>query len=210
MQTHDKTNESYITVTVQYLDVEWNMKSAVLATLAVEGAHTGECIRTSVRTVLEVFGANRPKNVYVTDNAANIRAAFRDVMWQGCACHNLNLVLSYGLSRASKGDDAAIPEEIVQLIDTSKKLATLAKRTRINHSLETTLKQCVPTQWNSILLTLKSILMNLSQLRTLSLEQNTNKHLLLLMTQYTFWKPLTKQLIAYRQTRNLLSAWWYQ
>lgn len=97
--------------------------------------------------------------VYVTDNVANMKAAFRDEVWIGCTGHNLNLVLSHGLqpSKDNTGSDNDLPIEVAELIATSKELVTLAMRTIINRMLKKTLKQWVATRWNSVLMTLKSI-----------------------------------------------------
>jgi len=66
-------------------------------------------------------------------------------------------------------EDSGMPVEVVQLIDelTCKEIVALAKRTHLNATLETTLKQCVVTRWNSILTTLKSVSANLDELRSL-------------------------------------------
>jgi len=75
------------------------------------------------------------------------------------SCHNLNLVLSHGLSldkSAAANNDhedepSGVHAEVVQLINSCKELVTLAMRTKINTKLDNTLKQCVVTRWNSTL-----------------------------------------------------------
>lgn len=105
MWTHFKTNDSYITVTVQFINDKWELMSMVLATRVVDESHTGNCIRDHVKQILVEFESWHSTNVFVTDNAANMKSAFRDLTWIGCACHNLNLVLSHGLTPSS--DEAA-------------------------------------------------------------------------------------------------------
>ena len=125
--------------------------------------------------------------MYITDNASNMKAAFRDATWLGCACHNLNLVLSHGLSlnaRKNDGEDCGVPREVIELVDACKEIVTLAKRSKINNQLETTLKQCIVTRWNSVLTTLKSVSVNLAQLQITSVTNNedkTNRKLLRLL-----------------------------
>jgi len=53
MWTHDKTNLSYITVTIQFIDSGWSLSSLVLATRSVEDRHMAECIRSNVN--MELF-----------------------------------------------------------------------------------------------------------------------------------------------------------
>ena len=83
MWTHSKTNDSYITVTAQFMDSMFTMQSVVLATRTVSEKHTSECIRECVKSILDEFGARRDDNVFVTDNAANMKAAFREHLWIG-------------------------------------------------------------------------------------------------------------------------------
>lgn len=181
--THQHTNDSYVTVTVQYIK-DWKLRSCILATRPMNERHTAENVRNAVKGVLEEFSALRPGNVYVSDNASNMKAAFRDNTWFGCACHNLNLVLSHGLQANTSSDsEDGLPQEITELIDICKELVTLAKRTKLNSQLETTLKQCVVTRWNSILTTLKSVSSNLADLQIIciSTEDKGNRRLLRLL-----------------------------
>ena len=70
-------------------------------------------------------------NVFVTDNASNMKAAFREFSWVGCACHNLNLVLAHAFSKkaCSAGtaddffdEDIGMPAEVVDLINNCKEI----------------------------------------------------------------------------------------
>jgi len=49
--------------------------------------------------------------------------------------------------------------------------------------LDKTLKQCIVTRWNSVLLTLKSVAENLTDLRALSIDPKANKNLMRLMAE---------------------------
>lgn len=95
--TEVKTNCHYTTATLHYLDNDWSMRSAVLATRETAEKQTGDNIRKFIHSILAEFNLPQSGAVYVTDNAANMNAAFRDEVWIGCAGHNLNLVLSHGL-----------------------------------------------------------------------------------------------------------------
>lgn len=210
MWTHEKTNVAYITVTIQFIDSQWSISSLVLGTHSVEEKHTAECIRTNVKLVLEEFGAWRSNNVYVTDNASNMRAAFRDEQWLGCACHNLNLVLSHGLQKPKdeSADDCGLPAEVFVLITSCKELVTLAKRTRMNQLLDKTLKQCVVTRWNSVLFMLKSVSESMTQLRALSIAPKANKNLLHLLAEIndTVLSEVIAVLEPFDAATNLLST----
>ena len=56
-------------------------------------------------------------------------------------------------------------------------------KSRINYLLHKTLKQCTVTRWNGVLLTLKSVAENLTDLRALSIDPKANKNLMRVMTE---------------------------
>ena len=124
--THAITNQQYITTTVHFIDGEWNMHAHVLDTRLADEKHTAHYISNFVRDILEEFGILKEGNVFmfVTDNAANMRAAFRQDMWICCAGHNLNLVLSHALQPSStdNADHQHLPNEVSTLITTCKEL----------------------------------------------------------------------------------------
>ena len=57
-------------------------------------------------------------------------------------------------------------------------VVTLSKRSSVNNNLETTLKQCVSTRWNSVLRMLQSVNDNRTQLRTTANDGPTNRKFL--------------------------------
>ncbi|XP_030047995.1 coiled-coil domain-containing protein 158 [Microcaecilia unicolor] len=63
-----------------------------------------------VKDILEEFGAYWQDNIYVTDNGANVKAAFKDQQWISCAGHNLNLVLVHGLKDDGSASGSAAAE----------------------------------------------------------------------------------------------------
>jgi len=67
------------------------------------------------------------------------------------------------------------------LISTCKELVTLSKRANINRKLESTLKQCVSTRWDSILTMLASVDKSKSQLRAITSDPEVPKKLLRLL-----------------------------
>jgi hypothetical protein len=49
-----------------------------LATKSVDDKHTGDCIQKNVCSVPDEYHAANSGNVYVTDNATNMKASFTD------------------------------------------------------------------------------------------------------------------------------------
>ena len=203
--THQHTNDSYVTVTVQYVEDAdgWYVRSQTLATRIDNDRHTADNVCSLVKSILEEFGALRTANVYITDNASNMKAAFRDTTWLGCACHNLNLVLSHGLNDKNTGEDCGVPQEVTELVDACKEVVQLAKRSKLNSQLETTLKQCVMTRWNSVLTTLKSVSVNLAQLQITSITNSEDKTNRFFLKSSPCWSHSTLPLSVFHLTLSL-------
>ena len=124
----------------------------------------------------------RPNNFYVTDNGANIKAAFHDHVWQGCRGHNINLAASHTLQRKpTKHETNAVHDEPIDevraLVNVCKEIVTRLKRTQLQHELTTTLRQSVATRWNSTLFLMQSIADNLEQLKSTT-DRTLQKQLL--------------------------------
>jgi hypothetical protein len=179
--TNEMTTAQYVTITLHFIDRNWKTNSVIAATREDDERHTAENIKKLVRDVLDEYKAYRNGMVFVTDNAANMKAAFRDEIWIGCAGHNLNLDLSHGLQKPKNdcsSSSEGLPTETVSLISTCKELVTLGKRTKLNRNLDKTLKQCISTRWNSVLSTLQSVNENLVQLRAVAADKDANKNLI--------------------------------
>jgi hypothetical protein len=144
----------------------------VLATRVMEERKTADNIRAVVLQILEEFDASRSDNVYVTDNGANIKAAFADQVWVSCTGHNINLIVSHALQGKHVEGMTQDQTAVNELVQAAKDVVTRVKRTQMQHELETTLKQAVATRWNSTLLLLKSVSVNVDRLKTLAHASN--------------------------------------
>ena len=47
-------------------------------------------VKSVDKDVLQEFGVLKPGNIFLTDNGANVKAAFADYTWISCLGHNLN------------------------------------------------------------------------------------------------------------------------
>jgi hypothetical protein len=175
--------------------------------------HTAETVRTTVQEILEEFSAWRPGNVYVTDNGSNVKAAFKNMSWLGCAGHNLNLVLSNGLKEDADDvqfdDDAPdhLLLDVLQVTKVCKSIVQHVKRTRLQAKLDTTLKQAVATRWNSTLNTLNSVKRNADDLKKLADEFGDKKlQRLLLDLDITLLEAVIEVLTPFDTATKVLST----
>ena len=164
--THDGwtsiATESYSTVTVHYIDQNWELKSGVLQTKKVFGQHTAECIKSDLLDCKEVWGL--PDIIGTTDSAANERKAFELLDWLQLSCmgHNLNLAVRASLGNKDVAKILAKGRKIVAFFNrSSSALCMLQEKQRLllpeklcNHKL----LQDVQTRWNSSLDMLERLL----------------------------------------------------
>ena len=148
------------------------MVARVCATRELAESHTAAHIRTAVKEILEECDAWKAQNTYVTDNGANVKAAFKDLSWLGCAGHNLNLVLTHAFGDQ---EDVSAITDVITLPSVCKNIVRYAKKSRLQTKLEVSLKPAVATRWNSNLRMMESLARNLGALRQIANEDGDKK-----------------------------------
>lgn len=99
MWTSLKT-ESYIALTGHYLTEGIELKTVLLGCCHFPGHHTADNIAAEINTLVETYEVKEKVNFMVTDNAANIVKAVKEVLgWKhfGCYTHSLNLIVEHAL-----------------------------------------------------------------------------------------------------------------
>ena len=100
--THDAwtliATDSYGTITLHFINSDWNLRNVVLQTRKVVGQHTADAIRDQLANAKLEWGFPRP--IGVTDNASNKLKAFKLLEWLQISCmgHNINLAVKSALS----------------------------------------------------------------------------------------------------------------
>ena len=150
-----RATQSYITITVHYIDDEWNLQSAVLQTRPMFESHTGNNSAEVLRCAVDEWQLKRFHGIQpvTSDGAANMGVACREGNFKPhikCFAHTINLAAQQALK---------IPE-VQRLIGRIKRIVNFFhKSTTAAHLL--TLKQEllqlpkhkllteVKTRWNS-------------------------------------------------------------
>jgi len=168
--TDDFRKVSYVTVTAHYFDSDLNLQSCILDTSAVEERKTAEVLANTVENVINSFGFDYSKVTIVTDNAANMIAAFRGRCCRvSCFAHCLNLVVT---------DMLAIDNADFQsMITNCKVLVRHFKHTGLQRKLPRTLKQECPTRWNSTYTMLDAVLAQYEEIHDVLNERKELKYL---------------------------------
>ena len=118
-----RTVDPYMTVTVHFVDQNWQINSRVLSTTKVEGSHTGEKIADELRGVFKTWGIEDKVTTIVNDNAANVKNAVERLKTrhQACFAPTLNLVVKDSIRRTpyvfeAKNKVKSIVTEVVCLV----------------------------------------------------------------------------------------------
>lgn len=144
------TNESYLSVTVHFINEHMEMKSSLIECFKYNEQHTAVNLAEELKRVTEDWGIRDKVACVVSDSAPNIKAAIRLTGWKHIPCfaHTLNLIVQYGL------------ENIRELLTKIKRVVEFFKRsTQASIKLKAmqeqlgepalSLKLDVATRWNS-------------------------------------------------------------
>ncbi|CAJ0651231.1 5608_t:CDS:2, partial [Entrophospora sp. SA101] len=66
------TNQSYLGITLHFIDDDWNLKNLTLDVIHLEDHHTGNIIADKVFNLLDEFNLTTKVLAFTTDNAANM------------------------------------------------------------------------------------------------------------------------------------------
>lgn len=158
---------AYLTVTVHYLDSEWELKSISLGAIPLDDTHTGENIQVWIKDLLLEFGASHEKiTSFVHDNGSNIDLAGRmleeEKGWVtlGCAGHTLQLCVNSGLKINRQIDKAIAAAR--KIVTHFRKSEPAMRALRIRQSDMRAPSHCliqdVATRWNSTFFMIERLL----------------------------------------------------
>jgi hypothetical protein len=149
MWTECQTQTPFITVTVHYITDEWALVARTVATSEFDPhlQHTGVNIKQEFDRILAKVEVNSSRIICVTDRGANMLAAFRGSPHISCCDHMINTVLSHVFD-ANKTLES-LPD-VKSLLTSGKDLVRYFKKSGLMSLLSKSLKQDVPTRWNSI------------------------------------------------------------
>lgn len=173
MWTDDYKKRCYITVTVHYINDEWDLKSRVLFTCGLQSERkTGSNIRRELHRMFEKTGVSEEMLVnviFVTDQGANIMNALQGHSRFDCSAHVLNTVLRNTFDNYFLEKEASYFKEAIELV---KATVTYLKQTGLASQLKRTVHQEVPTRWNSKLQMLISVYEQFEEIQSLLEARN--------------------------------------
>ncbi|XP_041654041.1 E3 SUMO-protein ligase ZBED1-like [Cheilinus undulatus] len=147
------TGHPYMSLTAHFITPAWEMKAACLETAFLPEDHTAENIKQAFNNLIAEWGIDQTAEVCVmTDNATNMKAAFKSLPsnWISCFGHNLNLALGKALKINQLEAAVKACRSVVQGFNHSwKRRRELAKKQAELNLPQHTLIQDVVTRWGS-------------------------------------------------------------
>lgn len=143
-------NESFIGVTIHYINENFELKSVLLKCSSLMVSHTAENLAQDINNCLEEWDLKGKIGIAVSDNAANITKAFEILRFRrfGCFAHTINLVVIDALKDIEKTVDKVkqIVGHFRRSTATNGKFINYQKN---NGAEPKKLIQDVVTRWNS-------------------------------------------------------------
>ncbi|KAG0416266.1 hypothetical protein HPB47_006558, partial [Ixodes persulcatus] len=151
--TEDFRKVAYTTLTILFIDNNWNIQSKVLFTCDFPNERkTGENIRRFLKWGLNV---ELLKNItFVTYQGANIVNALHSFTRLSCSAHLLNTVLRRVFNSNFMANE--VPN-LKDLIERTTAVMTFLKQAGLLNRLQKTVNQDVETRWKSKLAMLTSL-----------------------------------------------------
>ncbi|XP_076330639.1 E3 SUMO-protein ligase ZBED1-like [Tachypleus tridentatus] len=141
----------FITLTCHFLTAEWELKTKVVATRAIDDRHTGVNIAQHVTDIAAEFGLDAI-SALVTDNASNMKVAAKEAKLEHIFCfsHSLQLAITDALKEPNIAKVLAAARRCVSHFDWS----TVATQALHDHQKKIGVEprmliQEVATRWNS-------------------------------------------------------------
>lgn len=147
--------DSYITVTVHYVDNEWDLQSHVLQTRVFNESHTGINLSVLLLDVCQECKLEDKNPALVSDNAKNMVLAFSEAKLNPhvrCIAHTLNLASQKAFKVDEVSEILVKVKKLVTFFHKSPKASEILRETQRQLQLPAhKLIHDVSTRWNSSL-----------------------------------------------------------
>lgn len=145
-------NDSFMAVTIHFIDQEFHLKSVLLECAIMQYKHTAINLANDLKRIVAQWGLENKITLAVSDNAANIKKAISEINnWKHfpCFAHTLNLIVQDALKKAQN-----IITKVRTIVTHFKKSSTAKTKldsAQKNEGVQTIKKviQDVATRWNS-------------------------------------------------------------
>lgn len=146
-----RNTESYIAITIHFLDSNFILKSILLSCHSFDESHTSENLSEQINTTLNTWNIRNKIALAVSDNAYNVQNALTKLQLKhfGCFAHTLNLIVQSAINKESEliNKVKSVCTHFHKSTTANNKFMTYQKNNGIKEPKK--ILQDVSTRWNS-------------------------------------------------------------
>lgn len=146
-----RNTESYIAITVHFLDSNFVLKSILLSCHSFNETHTSEHLSEQINTTLNTWNLKNKIGLAVSDNAYNVQNALSTLQLKhfGCFAHTLNLIVQSAINKESEliNKVKSVCTHFHKSTTANNKFMTYQKNNGIKEPKK--ILQDISTRWNS-------------------------------------------------------------
>jgi len=202
-------NKGFLTLTIHFVDKDFQLRDYVLKTLEITEAHTGINSAKAILSILDEFGLNcsEPSKIFaVSDAAGNKKKAAKELHWRHfpCFAHALHNVMT------SSFNDEVIRTLLIKARKLAKHFRSSPKQSSLLikiqqklHLPNIKLKLGVETRWNSMY---DRLISNKTPIINLALEHSEIQALNLTLVEWEKLMTIKEVLRPFKEITDLLST----
>ena len=206
-------NESFLGITIHFIDESWVLRHFTLDILQFKGAHTGQSIADKIYEVLVEFGLENKTVSMTTDNASNVILSARilatkfdhEFTHYRCVAHILNIIVTAGLN-AIKVPIKKLRKLIKMIRKSTKMLEELENLAKIDHQNFLRPVLDCKTRWNSTYNMLNRACILKEKIQMLAVKYNTLNSFLPTLTEWELFNDLDQFLEPFNKATIDLST----
>ncbi|KAJ8909930.1 hypothetical protein NQ315_005649 [Exocentrus adspersus] len=144
-------NDSFVAITVHYINNNWTLSSNLLGCVKYKESHTSDNLSKLLKDSAHEWGIENKITAITTDNASNIVKATKLCNWRHIPCfaHTINLIVQSGIDCLKNNILSKVKAIVEYFKRSSSALNRLHEMQEQMKLPNLKLKQDVPTRWNS-------------------------------------------------------------
>lgn len=204
------TSEPYLSLTVHYIDTEWNLQSHCLQANYMPEDHTGEQLQDALSTSFDEWNLDSRKLVAITtDNGSNIKLACQLLKFKRLSCfgHNLDLAINKGLKDSRIDRVLGLCRKVIASFSYSWKRQRDLKEIQQQKDLPLKkLKGDVCTRWGSTADMVERILEQQDAIRAVLSQDRKVSHLVPSWQDFDILNSVLEAVKGFKDLTDLLSG----
>ena len=204
------TSDPYLSLTVHYVDTEWNLQSHCLQANYMPEDHTGEQLQDALSMSFDEWNLDSSKLVAITtDNGSNIKLACQLLQFRRLSCfgHNLDLAINKGFKDSRIDRVLGLCRRVIAAFSYSWKRQRDLREIQQQKDLPLKkLKRDVCTRWGSTAGMIERIVEQQDSIRVVLSQDRKVSHLVPSWQDFDVLKSVLEAVQGFKDLTDLLSG----